>query len=223
MSNRPPDDGDVPSVERATGEEPPSEQRTSGEDPSSREQVDERPTDQEPPVEQPPVEQPPVEQQPDQEPTDVAVVWGVGDASTSLGSFDRALSDANLHNYNLVTLSSILPQGVAVLEQDSLEAGRWPVGEVVAVVMARNTCSEPGERIAAGIGWATAEEGGVVMEHACGTAEACERELERYLQDARRTRGWDWNNRGRTRVVETTVGEVASVVACAVYRPLQLK
>jgi arginine decarboxylase len=37
------------------------------------------------------------------------VVKGLGFHQTELGSFDRALLDANLGNYNLVKISSILP------------------------------------------------------------------------------------------------------------------
>jgi len=37
------------------------------------------------------------------------IVSGVGSHSTKLGSFDRALLNANIGNYNLVKISSILP------------------------------------------------------------------------------------------------------------------
>jgi len=151
---------------------------------------------------------------------EIEVVWGTAEGQSSLGAFDRALSDANVHNYNLVTLSSVVPAGGTVVERDALDAGRWDVGDPLAVVLADNTGTEPGETVSAGLGWLTAEEGGVFMEHAAGTAEECRRELERNLADARETRDWAWTGDPRTRVVETTVDTVASVVVCAVYRPL---
>lgn len=154
---------------------------------------------------------------------DIDVVWGVGEGTTSLGSFDRALAGANVHNYNLVYLSSVIPPGATVVERGRLEEGRWAVGDPVAVVMAENTGTEPGEKVAAGLGWLTAEEGGVLMEHACGTREECEHELLRNLEDAKRTRDWNWDGEPETRVTETTVDDVASVVTCAVYRPLSLE
>jgi arginine decarboxylase len=153
---------------------------------------------------------------------EIDLVWGVGEGRTSLGSFDRALSDANIHNYNLVTLSSVIPEGADVVERGALDPGRWDVGDVLAVVMARQTGTEPGEKIAAGLGWAMAEEGGVFMEHSCGTREECEHELLRNLADARETRDWEWMGEPRTKIIEATTEEVTSAVIAAVYRPLSL-
>jgi arginine decarboxylase len=154
---------------------------------------------------------------------EIDLVWGVGEGRTSLGSFDRALSDANIHNYNLVTLSSVIPEGATVVERGALAPGRWDVGDVLAVVMAQQTGTEPGERVAAGLGWMTAEEGGVFMEHSCSTREDCEHELRRNLEDARETREWNWTSEPKTKIVEATTEEVTSVVTAAVYRPLSLK
>jgi arginine decarboxylase len=151
---------------------------------------------------------------------DIEVVWGIGDAGTALGAFDQALASANAHNYNLVTLSSVIPKGARVTEPGQLAPGRWDVGDMVAVVLARNTGTEPGEVIAAGLGWHQAAEGGVFMECAGSTKAECEHELERNLADARATRDWDWQPEPRTRVVETTVEDVGAVVCVAVYRPI---
>lgn len=154
---------------------------------------------------------------------EIDLVWGIGEGRTSLGSFDRALSDANIHNYNLVTLSSVIPEGAEVVERGALEAGRWDVGDVLAVVMAEKTGTEPGEKVAAGLGWMQAEEGGIFMEHSCGTREECEHELRRNLEDARETRDWNWQGDPQTKVLEATTEEVTSVVTAAVYRPLSLE
>lgn len=154
---------------------------------------------------------------------DIDLVWGVGEGQTSLGAFDRALSEANIHNYNLVYLSSVIPEGATVLERGELEAGRWDVGDILAVVMAKKTGTEPGEKIASGLGWMMAEEGGVFMEHDCGTREECEHELRRNLEDAKETRDWNWTSEPKTKVIEATTEEVTSVITAAVYRPISLK
>jgi len=39
------------------------------------------------------------------------IVSGIGSHHTKIGSFDRALLDANIGNYNLIKVSSILPPG----------------------------------------------------------------------------------------------------------------
>ena len=40
---------------------------------------------------------------------DIKVVCGVGSGKTALSAFDSALKDAGVYNYNLITLSSIIP------------------------------------------------------------------------------------------------------------------
>jgi len=155
---------------------------------------------------------------------DIELVWGVGRANTSLGSFDSALCGAGIHNYNLVTLSSVIPEDATVIKKGKLEENRWGVGEMVGVVMAKNTGTEPGSKIAAGLGWIEAEEGGVFMEHdISGTREECDHELKRNLEDAKRTRDWDWTTEMKTKILEATVKDVESVVVASVYRPLALK
>ena len=45
---------------------------------------------------------------------EIKVVCGVGSGRTILSSFDSALKDAGVYNYNLITLSSIIPPGSKV-------------------------------------------------------------------------------------------------------------
>jgi arginine decarboxylase len=151
----------------------------------------------------------------------IEVVWGTGAARTELGAFDAALSDANVHNYNLVELSSIVPEGATVERVGALDPGRWATGDLVAVVLASRTSSTPGERVAAGLGWELAAEGGVFVENDAPTAEACARRLDANLADARRIRDWDWTGERGTKVVDHVVdsGAGAAVVA-AVFHPI---
>jgi arginine decarboxylase len=152
----------------------------------------------------------------------IDVVWGTGSGRTELGAFDAALSDANVHNYNLVELSSIVPEGARVERVGALEPDRWTTGDLVAVVLASRTSSTPGERVAAGLGWALADEGGVFVENDAPTAAACERLLEANLADARAIRDWHWTGEGERQVVEGVVddaGAGAAVVA-AVFHPI---
>jgi pyruvoyl-dependent arginine decarboxylase len=107
----------------------------------------------------------------------IELVWGTGSARTELGAFDAALSGANVHNYNLVELSSIVPEGATIERVGALEPGRWTTGDLVAVVLASNTSTTEGERVAAGLGWELGAEGGVFMEATAPSREACEGEL----------------------------------------------
>jgi arginine decarboxylase len=153
----------------------------------------------------------------------IELVWGTGSGRTELGAFDAALSDANLHNYNLVELSSIVPEGATVDRVGALEPDRWGVGDLVAVVLASNTSATEGERIAAGLGWELAAEGGVFVENDAPTAEACERLLDANLADARSIRDWDWTGERGTKVVDHVVGAntgAGAAVVAAVFHPI---
>lgn len=150
---------------------------------------------------------------------DIQLVWGAGEAETALGSFDAALSRANLHNYNLVELSSIVPPDAEIVEVGALPSGRWRVGAPVATVLARETTAGGGT-VAAGIGWRQAAEGGVFVEMTGETAEQCERRIRQGLDDAAAHRDWAWRDRGHTRIREETFEDVGTVLVAAVFDSL---
>lgn len=153
----------------------------------------------------------------------VVVVAGVGDGATELGAFDAALADAGLHNYNLVTLSSVIPPGTSVVVRERFpEDAGLGVGEIVAVVLARGTTGGSGGSVAAGLGWATAPEGGVFFEADGATAAECRETIEAELAGARARREWNWDrgDRGLRTAVRGAEGPAAAVVA-AVYGPLE--
>lgn len=151
----------------------------------------------------------------------IELVWGEGSGETELGAFDHALSDAGIHNYNLVELSSVVPEGATVEHVGTLDPDRWTVGDLLAVVVAKATSSTDGERIAAGLGWAMAAEGGIFMENHAATVEACETKLAANVADARRTREWRWDPGHETKVVDTVVSDGAgAAVVAAVFHPI---
>ncbi|WP_251331102.1 pyruvoyl-dependent arginine decarboxylase [Haloplanus pelagicus] len=149
----------------------------------------------------------------------IEVVWGHGDAGTPLSAFDAALAGAGIHNYNLVTYSSVIPPGRAVARTGRTEAA-YGVGAPVGVVLAAAETTRPSDTVAAGLGWARAEEGGVLMESTAGSAEAVRADLREKLADARRLRDWNWEEERRLEVREHTVDRTGAVVVAAVYGPL---
>lgn len=87
----------------------------------------------------------------------IRVVWGSGSAGTAKASFDTALAEANIHQYNLRELSSVIPADVP-LEPVGSAPDLGPTGTVLDAVVARQT-SPPGARAAAGLAWARDEDG----------------------------------------------------------------
>lgn len=151
----------------------------------------------------------------------IHVVWGAADGETPLSAFDRALARADIHNYNLVRLSSVIPPGETVVESGELTEAR-SVGDLVGVVLAERRSTTPGETIAAGVGWAKAAEGGVFYEASGTSGASVEREIRDGLEDAKRIRDWDWDEGLTTRVVTHETAGVGAVQACAVFPPAYL-
>lgn len=93
----------------------------------------------------------------------IRIVWGDGAGRTAKASFDAALAAANVHQYNLRELSSVIP-AAATLTAAGTAPELGPTGDALDVVVARQT-SEPGGRAAAGLAWARADDGtGVFYE-----------------------------------------------------------
>lgn len=149
----------------------------------------------------------------------IDVAWGTAERSSRIGAFDAALAAAGAHNYNLVAFSSVVPAGTAVREVDTLSAD-WPVGERAGVVLARSVARDV-DRVVAGLGWALAEEGGILVEGSGHGVEACRREIETAIAEARDLREWDWAGESRFRVVDREVDDgVGAAVVVAAYGPI---
>lgn len=94
---------------------------------------------------------------------------GVGIHKEKLGSFELALRDAGIAQYNLVSVSSILPPGCKKISKNKGIKLLKP-GEVVFCVMARNETNEPNRLIGAAIGCAVPKGNkkyGYLSEHHC--------------------------------------------------------
>ena len=100
-------------------------------------------------------------------PKKVFFTKGVGRHKHQLQSFELALRDAEIEKFNLVSVSSILPPGCQVIPKD--EGLRYLVpGQIVHLVMARNTTNEANRMVAASIGCALPADGthyGYLSEH----------------------------------------------------------
>ncbi len=92
---------------------------------------------------------------------------GVGVSQEKLSSFENALCDAGIAQYNLVSVSSIFPPGCEIV---SVERGNELLspGQIVHCVLARENTEESGRRIVSSIGLALPTDGkhyGYLSEH----------------------------------------------------------
>jgi arginine decarboxylase len=87
----------------------------------------------------------------------IRVARGTGTGPTAMSSYDAALADAGVHNYNLVSVSSVVPADAAVECVDTAP-DLGPVGGRLTVVEARATAAGPG-RAGAALGWSRTDGG----------------------------------------------------------------
>lgn len=86
-------------------------------------------------------------------PSKIFFTKGVGRHKDYLQSFELALRDAGIQQYNLVNVSSIFPPGCKrITREEGIKL--FSAGEVVFCVMARNATNEPNRLIAASVGLA---------------------------------------------------------------------
>jgi len=147
----------------------------------------------------------------------IRVVWGVGTGPTAMSSYDAALAEAGLCNYNLVSVSSIIPAR-ATVEAVGTAPDLGEAGQQLTVVEARNTARAPAE-LAACLGWARAPaEPGLFYEHAGEHSTAVEQTVRAGLEAGQELR--DWPRESPTlRSVEASIEEScwATAVVLATY------
>ncbi|MFB6296630.1 MAG: pyruvoyl-dependent arginine decarboxylase [Halobacteriales archaeon] len=122
----------------------------------------------------------------------IRVVRGTATGPTAVASYDAALADAGVHNYNLLTLSSVVPADADVtVVEDAPDLG--PAGGRLTVVQGRATVEGTG-RATAALGWTReSADGPGVFYEAGGEFDRTEarRRIRRGLEHAREIRDWD--------------------------------
>lgn len=148
----------------------------------------------------------------------IRVVWGTGSGPTALAAYDAALAEAGVQNYNLVTVSSIVPED-ATVESVGTAPDLGPVGNRLTVVEARATVEANGGEAAAGLAWAVGPGPGLFYEEG-GTFDrtTCRRRLDDGLAAGRDLRDWSIDVTGQ-RIVTVSAPDVgfASAVVLGVF------
>jgi arginine decarboxylase len=149
----------------------------------------------------------------------IRIVWGTAKGPTEMASYDAALAAANVHNYNLVTVSSVVPADASIQAVgDAPSLG--PAGERLTVVEARATVArDDAERAAACLGWSREPDGPGIFYESSGTdPEAVRDRVEQGLTAGEQLRSWAFDD-GGTRVVtaEADQEEYTTAVVLAVY------
>lgn len=107
-------------------------------------------------------------------------IWasaGAAEGDSELNAFDNALLAAQIGNLNLIKVSSVLPQGAALLDEPP---GIAP-GSLVPTVYSMHVSSEPGQTVAVAVGIGVAKDShGMIYEshgHSRAQAETAVRQM----------------------------------------------
>ena len=150
--------------------------------------------------------------------TTIHVASGVGVGPTKLAAYDAALADSNLHNYNLVTVSSVIPETATVVPVDRAP-DLGPAGNRLFVVQSE-MISPPGadKSIVAGLGWVTGEGPGLFYEASGHDKTIVQQTLEDGLQAGGELREWTFTDQSfEIRSIDPDPGQYTVVVCLAAY------
>jgi arginine decarboxylase len=149
----------------------------------------------------------------------IRVVWGSATGPTATSAYDAALAAGNVHNYNLVTVSSVVPEGPPV-EVVGTAPDLGPAGNRLTVVQGRESVGPgDGSPAVAGLGWAREPAGrGIFYEAAGHDPETVREEIDAGLDRGSTLR--DWSLAETDVVVRERAGDPdchTCTVVCAVY------
>ncbi len=148
----------------------------------------------------------------------IVVTYGKGSGISKLAAFDAALFNAGVANYNLLTLSSVIPPDSKVLVE-KIDRNKKEIGNKLYVVLSKDFGTRPGKTVCAGLGWVVREEdgSGVFMEESGGDRKAVEKIIKKDLKAAVSYREGIFTSLNcKVEEVECT-NKVVCVVVVAVY------
>lgn len=147
----------------------------------------------------------------------IRVVWGTGSGPTELAAYDAALAEANVHDYNLIDVSSIVPAD-ATVEAVATAPDLGPAGDRLTVVQAHATAAGP-QTVSAALGWATGPGPGLFFEAADETdVSDVETRVREGLAAGADRRPWSLPDLDvRTASTTADAGEYAAAAVLGVY------
>ncbi|ETR67653.1 MAG: Pyruvoyl-dependent arginine decarboxylase [Candidatus Magnetoglobus multicellularis str. Araruama] len=149
----------------------------------------------------------------------IIITTGTGTGPTSLGAFDEALLGAGVGNYNLIPLSSVIPEG-SELERGTFLAPPDEYGYRLYVVMAHCEESVPGKEAWAGLGWVREKnrQKGLFVEFSGKSRAQVEEKIENTLCGMTRSRGKEYTSVQSEITGITCEREPVCALVVAVYK-----
>jgi arginine decarboxylase len=138
-----------------------------------------------------------------------------------MSAFDAALMGAGVANFNLIRLSSVIPQNSHLTFDSAADVG--PVlgdhGDRLYCVYAVAHADRPAETAWAGIGWVRDPSGrGLFVEHTADSADELDDLIRMSLEDMNERRGGGYGDIESVTVSATYDGQPACALAVASYQ-----
>jgi len=152
---------------------------------------------------------------------EISIVKGTGTGPTKLAAFDAALRDAGIANFNIMTLSSVIPPKSKIAVKKSIPQtqvlGVW--GDRLYVVMAEKRIDTPGQAAWAGVGWVQQEttEKGLFVEHTSDNEQTVRNDIKATLGSLVEGRDEAFGEIGSEVVGITCATDPVCALVCAVY------
>lgn len=148
----------------------------------------------------------------------ISVAWGTGSGPTEMAAYDAALADATLHNYNLVSVSSVIPADAGV-EAVGTAPDLGPAGNQLTVVAAHANAAGP-RHASAALAWPESDDGpGLFYEVADEMDSAdVEERVRAGIEAGMDLRDWSYDDATvQTASTDAEPGECASAPVVAAY------
>jgi pyruvoyl-dependent arginine decarboxylase len=148
---------------------------------------------------------------------DISIRTGSGTGRTLLSAFDHALQGAGVADFNLVTLSSVIPPGSRLRHvSNTLPGGH---GDLLFCVRAEAYAEHSGDIAWAGLGWCVDETGGgLFVEHHGGSEASVVEQIELSLGDMNAKRGGGYGPVQMALASAHSTGLPTCAVVVAAYR-----
>ena len=147
----------------------------------------------------------------------ISIRTASGTGRTLLSAWDDALWLAGVANFNLIRLSSVIPQQSRLSFTTEPVAGEH--GDQLFCVYASTLAENPGDTAWAGIGWTRDEDGrGLFVEHSAHSEESLTDLIHLSLEDMIERRGGGYGEIRSVSVSAENVGQPACALAIATYQ-----
>ncbi|MBI4895623.1 MAG: pyruvoyl-dependent arginine decarboxylase [Candidatus Aenigmarchaeota archaeon] len=148
----------------------------------------------------------------------IKLMIGKGEGPNELAAFDAALFDAGIANYNLIILSSIIPEK-AIIELKKNISNIKEHGNKLYVVLSKRIETKPGKEAWACLGWVQNKSGrGLFVEHHGSSEKEVVKAARESLTNMMKYRAEKYGKiKTKTMGIKCNKTPVCSLV-CAVYK-----